>query len=77
MFYSVGSLSTSSPGGSISSDPKRTTLMGWELGARLYRSFATKDRWSECQKMIVKENQILPVKKFSAFLHMERYKDLD
>ena len=52
-FYSVGIFSTSGPGGSISSDPKRTTPMGWELGARLYRSFATKDRWSECQKMII------------------------
>ena len=48
----VGGFSTSSPGGSIASDPERTTP-GWELGARLYRSFATEDRWSECQKMIV------------------------
>ena len=45
-------------------------------GAKLHRSFATKGRESEHQKIIIKENQISQVKEFSALLHVGRYKSL-
>ena len=46
---------TSSLGGSISHNPEEL-LQGGEVGvARLYRSFATKGRQSEHQKIIVNE----------------------
>ena len=54
MFYSEEIFRTSSPGGSISSNPERTALRRQGGGeARLYKSFATKGRLSECQKIIV------------------------
>lgn len=38
------------------------------IGSQSYAEvFATKDRWSECQKMIVKRKPDTPVKKFNYF----------
>ena len=50
MFYLAGVFRTSSPRDSISSNPERTAL---REAASLYRSLATKGRWSECQRIIV------------------------
>ena len=50
MFYLAGIFRTSSPRGSISSNPERTAL---REAASLYRSLATKGRWSERQRIIV------------------------
>ena len=46
---------TSSLGGSISHNPEELLQGGEVGGARLYRSFATKSRQSEHQKIIVNE----------------------
>ena len=41
-------------------------LQGGEEGARLYKSFATKGRWSEAKRLLLtKEHQISQVKEFS------------
>ena len=50
MFYLAGVFRTSSPRDSISSNPERTAL---REAASLYRSLATKGRWSERQRIIV------------------------
>ena len=51
MFYSAGIFRTSSPGGSISSNSENCCNEVGGRGAKLYRSFATKGRWSEHQKI--------------------------
>ena len=64
------------PGGSLS-DSSEGLLQRGKQGARIYRSFATKIRVSEHQKLLlIKENQTSQVKEFSAFLNMGRYKSL-
>ena len=58
MFYSVGIFRTSSPGDSSSSNSERTIQGGEDRGSQIYRSFATKGRWSDSQKFIVNERKL-------------------
>ena len=72
-----GIFRTSSPGDSISGDPKRTILSRWWGGVRLYRN-SQQGIGSLKMKilLLIKEKQISQVKKFSHFLCMEKYKSL-
>ena len=69
MFYSVGIFSTSSLGGSISSNPERTALR-----RREEEPGCTEVLWQRAASLnikrllIIKENQISQVKEFTTFL---------
>ena len=72
MFYLLGNFRTSSPGGSISSNPERTAVKRWgeepcyvELLQWRAGSLNVK-RW-----LLIKENQISQVKEFRSFLLWE------
>ena len=78
MFYLLGIFRTLSPGDSISSNPERTVLRrpGEEPG---YIEFLQQRAGSLNIKrlLLIKENQISPVKELSAFLCMGRCRSLD
>ena len=77
MFYSAGIFRTSSPGGSISSNPERTAPRrrsgepGY-IGVLQQRAGSLNIK----RLLLVKENQISQIKEFNAFLCMGRYKSL-
>ena len=69
MFHLVGIFRTSSPGGSISSHPKRTA----QRSSQVIQKFCNKRQivWTS-RVLLIKENQISQVKELSAFLCMGR-----
>ena len=77
MFYSVGIFRTSSPGGSISSNPERTALRRQagepgHIGVLQQRAGSLNVK----RLLLTKENQTSQVKEFSAFLCMGRCESL-
>ena len=69
MFYSVGIFRTASPGGSISRKPERTTPRKWEEEPG-YTEVLQQRAGSQNIKnwLLIEENKISQVKKFSTFL---------
>ena len=69
MFYLVGIFRTSSPGGSISSNPEKL-FQGVGRSSQVIQNFATKgaDSLRHQRLLLVKETKVCQVKEFSALL---------